>query len=123
MSELDAQWKEITRALRQVGRKFKIGALLNGCKERKLSDRVVTVSFSHRSHVERMQQELSHSDVRKAVNDAVSQVLGGSYEMAVSEIRGSAAQPRDGTKPGGHLVRAAQAMGAQVVEEKEDETR
>jgi DNA polymerase-3 subunit gamma/tau len=123
VSELDAQWKEITRALRQVGRKFKIGALLNGCKERKLSDRVVTVSFSHRSHVERMQQELEHSDVRKAVNDAVSQVLGGSYEMAVSEIGGSAAQPRDGTKPGGHLVRAAQAMGAQVVEEKEDETR
>ena len=123
MSELDAQWKEIKRALRQVGRKFKIGALLNGCKERKLSDGVITVTFSHRSHVERMQQELDNPDVRRAVNDAVSEVLGGSYEVVVSEIDGDAAAPRGGARPSGHLVRAAQAMGAQVVEEKEDEAR
>ncbi|MCH8205389.1 MAG: DNA polymerase III subunit gamma/tau [Chloroflexi bacterium] len=121
--QLETQWKEITRALRQVGKKFKIGALLIGSKERHLSDGVVTVTFSHRSHMERMQQELDNPDVRRAVNDAVSEVLGGSYEVVVSEIDGDAAAPRGGARPGGHLVRAAQAMGAQVVEEKEDEAR
>ena len=118
--QLETRWKEITRALRQVGKKFKIGALLNGCKERHLSDGVITVTFSHRSHVERMQQELGNPDVRRAVNDAVSEVLGGSYEMVVSEIEGDPAGPRGGASPTGHLVRAAQTMGAQVVEEKEE---
>ena len=118
--QLDAEWKQITRALRQVGRKFKVGALLNGCKERSISDSVLTVTFSHRSHVERMQQELGNPDVRRAVNEAVSEVLGGSYEIAVSEIKGDTSGPNGGAKRTGHLVRAAQAMGAQVVEEKEE---
>jgi hypothetical protein len=101
-----------------VGQKFKIGALLNGSKERQVSDGVVTVKFSHRSHVERMQLELENPDIRRAVQEALAEVLGGNYEMVVSEIDGDAARPRGGAKARGHLVRAAQAMGAQVVEEK-----
>ena len=119
--QLDTQWKEITRALRQVGQKFKVGALLNGSKERQVSDGVVTIKFSHRSHVERMHQELENPDIRRAVQEALGEVLGGSYEMVVSEIDGDAAGPRGGARPRGHLVRAAQAMGAQVVEEKKEE--
>ena len=118
----DQQWKEITRSLRQVGRKFKIGALLNGCSERRVSDGLVTVSFSHKSHVERMHEELDHPDVRRAVNETLSVVLGGAYEIAVADPNGDKPGPDDAppAAPAGHLVRAAQAMGAHVVEEKEE---
>ncbi len=115
----DQQWKEVTRALRQVGRKFKIGALLIGCKERRVSDGLVTVSFSHRSHVERLHEELDHPDVRRAVNEALSGILGGTYEIAVAEPDGERADTDDAAARAGHLVRAAQAMGAHVIEEEE----
>ncbi len=116
----DQQWKEITRALRQVGRKFMVGALLNGCSERQVSDGLVTVSFSHRSHVERMHEELDHPDVRRAVNETLSGVLGGAYEIAVADPDGDKPAADQAPAPAGHLVRAAQAMGAHVIDEKEE---
>ena len=116
----DQQWKEITRALRQVGRKFMVGALLNGCSDRQVSDGLVTVSFSHRSNMERMHEELDHPDVRRAVNETLSGVLGGPHEIAVADPDGDKPDADKAPAPAGHLVRAAQAMGAHVIDEKEE---
>jgi hypothetical protein len=80
----------------------------------------VTVSFSHRSHVERIHEELDHPDVRRAVNETLSVVLGGAYEIAVADPNGDKPDPDDAPAPAGHLVRTAQAMGAHVIEEKEE---
>lgn len=117
---VDLQWKEITRALRQIGTKFKVGALLNGSRDRRIADGFLTVSFSHRSHVERMQQELDNPEVRKAVNEQISKILGGMYQIALSEFDTKNSPSGKNRDSAGHLIRAAQAMGAQIVEQKED---
>ena len=66
-----------------------------------------------------MHEELDHPDVRRAVNEALSGVLGGAYEIAVADTNGDKPAP-DEAAAAGHLVRAAQAMGAHVVDEKEE---
>ena len=56
----DPQWNEVVRALRLTGNRFKLGALLRGCKERDISDGVITLKFPYTSHVERVQEELGN---------------------------------------------------------------
>ncbi len=122
-ARLEAQWGVILRALRNKGRRFKLDALLRGCKEREVADGVVRLKFSHRSHVERMQQELEHPDTRKALKDAVASAMGNPYEVEIV-LAGDNAGPRQGVSQGSHLVRNAQMMGARVVrvvEEKKEE--
>ena len=50
---------------RQKGRRFFLGPLLSTCEEREVSDGRVTLKFSHKSHMERMEQELSDPRPRR----------------------------------------------------------
>ena len=120
-ARLESQWREIIRALRHVGKKFKLGALLNVSKQRKVSDGVISIHFLHRSHVERMEQELNDPETRRVVNEVFAKVMDDSYEIQPSLAATGANASQQSAAQRSHLVRAAQAMGARVVDEKEEE--
>ncbi len=119
-SGVDVQWRELSRALRHVGKKFKLGALLNVSREHEISDGVIGIRFSHGSHVERMEQELSDPETRQAVAEASARILNGAHELRPSLIANGGNGPRQNRAQRSPLVRAAQAMGARVVDEKEE---
>ena len=120
-ARLESQWREITRSLRHAGKKFKLGALLNDCKEREIADGVIVLKFSHRSHMERMQEELENPESRKGLMDALSRAMDNTYEVKISALNGGNAAAQS-TSQKSHLVRAAQQMGARVIDEREEET-
>ena len=118
---LESQWDAILRSLRrQKGRRFNLGALLRGCEERAVSDGRVTLKFSHKSHMERMEEELSDPQTRKVLNDALAKALGEPYDIGVGVVEGATNGPRRSPAVRSHLVRAAQNLGAKVIDEKED---
>ena len=117
----DAQWRELSRALRHVGKKFKLGALLNVSREHEISDGVIGIRFSHGSHVERMEQELADPETRHAVAEASARILNGAHELRPSLMANGGNGPRQSRAQRSPLVRAAQAMGARIVDEKEEE--
>ena len=120
-SRIESEWAAIVRSLsRHKGRRFNLGALLRDCKEREVAGGVITLKFSYRSHMERMQGELDDPEASKALKDTVSKAMGGSYDIVVSVVEGQGNGPRQSAAQRSHLVRAAQAMGAHVVDEREE---
>ena len=118
----ERQWSEVLKSLsRYKGKRFNLGALLRDCRERQVGDGLITLKFSHRSHMERMEEELADPQSRKVLQDAFAKVLDGTYEIRVSVIGGERNGPGQKASQRSHLVRAAQAMGARVVSEKEEE--
>ncbi len=116
---LDAQWPVIVKSMsRYKGKRFDIGALLRSSNAHYLDGSTLVVRFSHRSHVERLQDELDEPRCRQAVGELLERALGGPYTIRVEAdengARGPAAQPQ------GHLVRAALNMGGKVVPERPD---
>ena len=119
---LESQWDTIVKSLRQAGNRFKLGALLRGCRERSATDSLITLRFSYISHVERMEQELDDPAIRRELQEVFDKAMGGTYEIQVSLADSNDDGPRLGPAQRSHLVRAAQAKGARVVAEKEDES-
>ena len=119
---LERQWGEIVKSLRHTGKRFKLGALLRGCIQREVDNGVITLKFTYLSHVERVEQELSDPETRRAVQEVLARVMGSPYDVQVS----LAAADNDATgrraSRRSQLVRAAQAMGARVVDEKEEDS-
>ena len=117
--DLDAKWNELLRSLRQIGNRFNVGALLRGCMERNIRDDSLVFLFQHSSHVERIEGELDDPIVMSQLREVVEKTLGKQYEIQV-ELMGDSA--RVNSKPASqrsHLVRAAQSLGARIVEERE----
>lgn len=105
---------------RAKGKKYNLAGLLRDCRERKTDDSVITLLFSHRSHMERMEEEIDDPGSRHLIADAVQKVLGKEYEIKVALIGGQSNGPRQSAAQKSHLVRAARMMGARVVSEKEE---
>ena len=119
-ARLDFQWRDITQSLRHVGAKFKLGGLLNVCKEREVVDGTIVLKFTHRSNMERMQQELENPECRRTFNDVIAKAMDKNYEVRLTVLTvngGSAMQSASQKSP---LVRAAQAMGARVLADNEE---
>ena len=121
-ARLASEWGSVVRSLRHTGRRFKLGALLRGCKDREVGEVLITLKFPYTSHVERMQEELDDPATRKALVEVLSDVMDAPYDVEVSLLTGNNSGARQSAAQRSHLVRAAQAMGARVVDEKEVET-
>ena len=119
-SVVDNDIKEVARALRHVGKKFKLGALLNVCKEKEVADGVIILKFTHVSNKERMEEEIENPESRKALVDAFEKVMGEPYEVKMATLNGGNGAVTNRPSQQSALVRAAQQMGARVVDEKED---
>ena len=120
IEQLNAHWRDMSNALRHVGRKFKLGALLNVCKSREINGKTITLKFSHTSNMERMREELENPQSEQAFKNILVQAMGSDYEIDLSIADNMGNVPGKSTARKSHLVRAAQSMGARIIGERED---
>jgi DNA polymerase-3 subunit gamma/tau len=118
---LAAVWPELLRALRNTGSRFKLGPLLRSAREYNLEDNRIVVRFAHSSHIERAEEEVGNPAVKRELSQAISQVMGSEFDIAIELASGSERASKRQNEQS-HLVRAAQAMGARLVETIEEET-
>ena len=115
---LEVQWEALTQSLRyEKGDRFNLKALLVASNGREVSEDSITLKFPHPSHKERMQHELGVPDSRKRLKDAFARVMGRPYDVRVEAAEPAEPGARRIGAMGSQLVRAAQAMGAEVVAE------
>ena len=113
------RWSELVKSLsRYKGKRYNIGALLRGCKGQRIDGETLILSFVHRSHLERMQEELDDPLGMKTVSEAVQEWMGTPYQLrlVMAEDNGATGVPSTIQSP---LVKAALSIGARIVEERE----
>ncbi|MCE2404219.1 MAG: DNA polymerase III subunit gamma/tau [Dehalococcoidia bacterium] len=113
------RWSDLVKALsRYKGRRFNIGALLRDCREQEILGDTLVLTFAHKSHMERMEEELDDPQGRRRVEEALIGSFGSSYQLKLilAGDDGSGGVPVTAQSS---LVRAALSMGARIVEERE----
>ena len=116
VGRLEAQWGALTQSLRHVkGVRFNLRALLSTCSERRVDGEVITLSFPHPSHAERMQFELDAPESRKIIAEAFERVMGSRYDVRVDQSDPTGPGSRPFRPRDSHLVRAAQGLGGELV--------
>ena len=85
-----------------------------------MSGDIVTLRFQYASHAQRIDQELSDPGVRREVEQVMAKAMNGRYSVRVEVIEAEENAAGQGAAQRSHLVRAAQAMGAHIIEEKEE---
>ncbi len=113
-------WDEMVRALsRYKGKRFNLGALLRACRQHRLEGATLTLSFTHRSHMERMQEEMDFPESRRTFLDAAARALGATtpLELAFTAANGQAEAAPPEESP---LVKAALGMGAKILDQGSD---
>ncbi len=118
---LAAVWPDLLRALRNTGSRFKLGPLLRSAREYNLEDNRIVVRFAHSSHIERAEEEVGNPSVRRELKQAIEQTMGRELDISIELASGSERASKRQTDQS-HLVRAAQAMGARLVETIEEDT-
>ena len=111
-------WDALVKALsRAKGRRFNIGALLRDCKSQSAEGDKLTLTFAHRSHLERLQEELEDPQGLRTVTMAMEEALGTPYQLDL--VLSEDSNGRGGPSPAAdsQLVRYAMTMGARIVEE------
>ncbi len=122
-SEQRDQWSEVVKSLsRHKGKRFNLGALLRASRPPELVDGRVRLRFPHKSHMERLEEELEDPQSGRVLRETFQKMFGGTYEIEVSLLDGDGDGRKQGASQRSHLVRAAQAMGAHVVSEKGDDS-
>ena len=113
------QWAAFVKNLsRSKGKRYNIGALLRDCREQQLDGDSLVLTFSHKSHLERMQEELDDPMGMRTVNDALANSMGTTYQLKLT-LHGDNGSGRVSATNRSPLIRAALSMGARIVEENE----
>ena len=111
----EAQWNALYQALRRVrGQRYTLGALLLDCRDPYIDGDTLVLQFKNRANRDRLEEELGHPPSQHAVQDAVESTLGRRYDLRLT----AAEAPAPG-QSGGHLLRAAMALGARPIPEEE----
>lgn len=84
----DPNWNNLLRSLRNVGSRFKIGALMRSARWYELNPENgrMTVGFAHNSHIERIRGEIANPDVCEQVREVISQTMNGDYELVLELV-------------------------------------
>lgn len=114
----DSDWNDLLRSLRQTGKRFNLGALMRGCKEREIREDTLVLTFLHSSHLERMNSEIEDPLVNGQFESVVEKVFGKKYKISVELANSNIKSISGPISQQSHLVRAAQALGARIVEER-----
>ena len=117
---LEREWDGIINTLkRQKGRRFNLGSLLRACRQRRLEGDTLSLEFTHRSHMERMKEEMDNPESRRSFLDAVTTALGisTSLNLVFNAPNGQDATAKSYQSP---LVQAALGMGGKIIEETEE---
>ncbi|MFH1560680.1 MAG: DNA polymerase III subunit gamma/tau [Chloroflexota bacterium] len=117
----DTQWDALRKATKVLKpNKFNIGALLLDCTRRYIEGDTLVLVFKTRPNMERLQGEMENPDTRRLIQETVERVTGTPYDLRLS----LADQGNSGVSTRrGHLVRAARAMGAHIIEEVPEEEK
>ena len=92
---------------------------MRGCVSKAIDDNELIFFFKHSSHVERIKSEIDNPSVLHQLREAVNDVLGERYEIKVELLDNGVVGNGKSAPQKSHLVRAAQSLGAQIVEERE----
>ena len=120
-ARLAQQWNMIANDLRFVGTRLKLGAMLRSAKEREVSGHTIILKYPSRSNVERLQQELDNPESKRALDDAIAKAMGSLFQVEVALSNGANGAGMRRASQSSHLVQAAQAMGARVISEREEQ--
>jgi hypothetical protein len=105
---------------RHKGKKYNLGALLRDCKADAISreEDTLVLAFTHRAHMERMQEEMDDPKARDLVIEVISQHFSGArdFRLTVTGGNGGAGQPLRPAQSS-PLVRTAMGMGGVILEE------
>jgi hypothetical protein len=113
----DAQWNDLIQALKRYrGKKYVLGSLLLDCRSRYTDDAGLVLVFKNKANLDRLQEELEHPPSRQTFEDAVRAALGRALDVRLLVANGGG----EASAPQGHLVRAAVAMGARIIPEREE---
>lgn len=118
-ARLEVQWPEILRALRNTGSRFKLGPVLRSARGVSLDGSRIVAPFTHESHFERFKGEMDNPGVKREVSAIINQAMGADYEI-VGQLSTENNGPTRKQANQSHLVRAAQLMGARIVEQREE---
>ena len=116
------QWPHILRSLRNTGSRFKLGARVRSSRGVSLDGGRIVAPFTHESHYQRFKGEMDNPGVRREVSAIITEAMGAEFEI-VGELSTENNGPTRKQANQSHLVRAAQAMGARIVPQKEDESK
>ncbi len=119
--DLAGAWTAAVRALaRQRGKKYFLGALLKDCRPETvyLDGETLCLPFAHRTHMERMLEEMDDPTGRRMLSDVIRQCFDKGYEFKLTLMEdngnsGSSATPAQNSP----LVRTAMGMGARILKE------
>ncbi|MBR61365.1 MAG: hypothetical protein CL904_01725 [Dehalococcoidia bacterium] len=115
---LENGWQAILDSLRYTkGQKFNLKALLVTCTSRKLVNDSIILGFSHPSHRERMEHELTIPESRKLLSDSFEKIMSKRYELILEKENVYTEKDKMSDELGSPLIRAAQSMGAQIIEQ------
>ena len=124
-SELWVQWNNAVKALsRHKGRKYNLGALLRDCKVNSISldDKTLVLPFTNKANLERMQEELEDPASRKRLTEALSQSFGEGCDYQLTLANGQqSGGPAGNPAQQSSLVRAAQGMGAKIIQVRDED--
>ena len=120
-ARLAHQWNMIANDLRFVGTRLKLGAMLRSAKEREVSGHTIILKYPSRSNVERLQQELDNPESKRALDDAIAKAMGSMFQVEVALSNGANGAGMRRASQSSHLVQTAQAMGARVISEREEQ--
>jgi DNA polymerase-3 subunit gamma/tau len=121
-ARLEVQWPKILRSLRNTGVRFKIGPLLRSSRGVALDGNRIVAPFSHESHYQRFKGEMDNPGVKREAAAIINEAMGADFEI-VAQLSTENNGPTRAQANQSHLVRAAQQMGARVVDQKEDESK
>ena len=119
-TRLDQQWPAIVRTLsRYKGRRFNIGALLRACQHHSLEGNTLQLEFSHRSHMERMLDEMENPESKRTFISTVASALGLTEPLELSFRSPNGQEGRNQARQS-PLVQAALGMGGKILEETKE---
>jgi DNA polymerase-3 subunit gamma/tau len=119
--DLAEAWAATVKVLaRHKGKKYNPGALLRDCRSDAISldGDTLVLAFTHRTHMERMQEEMDDPQERKLVTETVSRFFERPLGLKLTLLEDNGT---GGTSPrsaqNSSLVRVAMGMGARIIEE------
>ena len=122
-THLDQQWPAIVRTLsRYKGRRFNIGALLRACQHHSFEGNTLQLEFSHRSHMERMVEEMENPESKRTFISTVASALGLTEPLELSFRSPNGQEGRNQARQS-PLVQAALGMGGKILEETKEQSQ
>ena len=115
------KWDELIKRLSKIkGKRFNIGALLRDCKKHEIIDGKAILEFTHKANMERVESEIEDVTVKKLLSQDINEIFEGEYEIVIKLLDASSQSESNKVAVTSHLVRSAQAIGALILEEKEN---